>query len=66
MKKYRKMVNETIIHKMEDGLPINNEDLKIVELYYSEMFKHPLTNPITWEGNNGLNFCPSCIKKNKT
>jgi hypothetical protein len=41
------MVNETIIHKMEDGL-INNEDLKVI-LYYNEMFKHPLTNPITWE-----------------
>jgi hypothetical protein len=65
MKKYRKMVNETIIHKMEDGLPINNEDLKVVESYYNEMFKHPLTNPITWEGKNGLDLCPSCIKKNK-
>ena len=65
MKIYRKMVNENIIHKMEDGLPINNEDLKVVELYYNEMFKHPLTNPITWKGNNGLDSCPSCIKKNK-
>jgi hypothetical protein len=65
MKKYRKMVNETIIHKMEDGLPINNEDLKVVESYYNEMFKHPLTNPITWEDKNGLDLCQSCIKKNK-
>jgi hypothetical protein len=65
IKKYRKMVNENIIHKMEEGLPINNEDLKVVELYYNEMFKHPLINPISWEDKNGMDLCPTCIKKNK-
>ncbi|MCJ8290391.1 MAG: hypothetical protein HRT58_12060 [Crocinitomicaceae bacterium] len=66
IKKYRKQVNSNIIHKMEEGLPINEDDLKYVELYYDEIFKHPLTNPISWEGKNGLQMCPSCLKKNKT
>jgi hypothetical protein len=65
IKKYRKQVNENIIHKMEEGLPINEDDLKYAELYYDEMFKHPLANPISWEEKIELHMCSSCAKKNK-
>jgi hypothetical protein len=61
MKEYRKMVNQVIIHKMENGLPVNNRDLEIVEKYYEEMFKHPLMNPIKWD-NATLAMCPNDFK----
>jgi hypothetical protein len=64
IKKYRRLANQNIIHKMEKGLPINNNDLKVVELYYEEMFKHPLMNPISWGRQSGMKMCPDCLKKN--
>jgi hypothetical protein len=63
IKEYRKLVNKDIIHKMEEDMMINPDDLKYVELYYEEMFKHPLTNPISW-GNVTMQSCNYCKKKN--
>ena len=64
IKKYRQQANKNIIHKMEEGLPINRTDLEVVELYYEEIFKHPLTNPISWDERPGLDMCQNCRKKN--
>lgn len=58
------MANENLIHKMEEGLPINNQDLEVVELYYEELFKHPLTNPIHWEARKGIPMCKKCLRIN--
>lgn len=64
MKELRQAINKRIIHKMEDGLPINVDDLEFVEQYYGEIFKHPLTNPVSWPERKGLEFCPKhCPKK---
>ncbi|WEM43837.1 hypothetical protein PTW35_08695 [Photobacterium sp. DA100] len=65
IKEYRQKANKNIIHKMEQGLPINNIDLEVVEKYYEEMFQHPLTNPIHWPAVNGLQRCNKCTQKRK-
>ncbi|MFV8249896.1 hypothetical protein [Bdellovibrio bacteriovorus] len=59
MKELRQAANRRIIHKMEEGLPINNEDLEVVEAYYEEIFKHPLTGQIKWSGKEAISFCPT-------
>ncbi|EGQ7854882.1 hypothetical protein M5225_004658 [Vibrio vulnificus] len=62
IKEYRQKANKNIIHKMEQGLPINNTDLEVVELYYEEMFKHPLINPIHWPSST-FERCQKCVGK---
>jgi len=65
IKEYRQKANKSIIHKMEQRLPINNTDLEVVEKYYEEMFKHPLMSPIAWPSVTGLQRCHKCIGKRK-
>lgn len=65
MKRLRQEANKKIIHKMERGLPINSDDLLVVEKYYEELFKHPLTNPISWPTVTGMQRCQYCRKKHQ-
>lgn len=64
IKTLRQQANKQIIHKMEEGLPINAQDLEIVEKYYGEVFKHPLINPSLPDSIN-IELCQKCAKPKK-
>ena len=63
MKSYRQAANKNIIHKMENNEIINFDDLEIVEKYYSEIFKLPLMDPISFPERKNLKLCDACRKK---
>ena len=65
MKKFRQLANRNIIHKMESGKceVVTFEDLEVVELYYEEIFKLPLIDPISFPEREGIELCGRCIKK---
>ena len=65
MKNYRQIANKQIIHKMEsgNGEVVTKKDLDVVELYYEEMFKLPLIDPISFPERKGLSLCQNCKKK---
>ena len=63
MKAYRQFANKNIIHKMENDEFINFEDLEVVENYYSELFKLPLMDPISFPERKNLKLCGNCKKK---
>ena len=63
LKKYRRICNEKIIHKMETEIMVNPKDLNFSILYYNEIFTLPLMDPITWEKKT-ISLCKKCLKNN--
>ena len=64
MKEYRQAANRNVIHKLESGEMVTEKEIpEVVPVYYEEIFRLPLMDPISFPDRKNVALCEKCKKK---